>query len=119
MGWDWHERQQRSVVPGTLIDRRLNEVKEIYSTNDVARAEHLLNYHNVKYLIVGQLERLYYSPEGLAKFDQMLGQGYLRVAYEQGSVRIYEVVGRGTAADQGPNGRVDLPPPAAPATAVQ
>jgi YYY domain-containing protein len=108
MGWDWHERQQRSVVPGAVIDRRLNQVKEVYSTTDVARAEHLLDYHNVAYIIVGELERAYYSPEGLAKFDQMVAQGYLKQVYEQGSVRIYQVVGRDTPADQGPNGRIDL-----------
>jgi len=119
MGWDWHERQQRSVVPGTVIDRRINQVKEIYSTNDVARAEHLLDYYNVKYVVAGQLERLYYSAQGLAKFDRMVSQGYLRVAYDQASVRIYEVVGRGTAADQGPKGRVDLLTPGQPATAAQ
>ncbi len=119
MGWDWHERQQRSVVPGTVIDRRLNHVKEMYDTGDVARAEHLLDYYDVRYIVVGQLERAYYSPEGLAKFDQMVGQGYLRVAYDRASVRIYEVIGRGTPADRGPEGRVDLLAPVPQGTTQQ
>jgi uncharacterized membrane protein len=119
MGWDWHERQQRSVIPGAVIDRRLNHVKEIYSTTDVPRAEHLLDYYDVKYIIVGQLERAYYSPDGLAKFEAMVGQGYLKVAYAQGSVRIYEVVGRGTPVDMAAQGRVDLLPPGQPAAGAQ
>ena len=53
MGWDWHERQQRSVVPGTMIDRRLNHVKEMYNSTDITRVEHLLDYYDVTYVIVG------------------------------------------------------------------
>jgi YYY domain-containing protein len=119
MGWDWHEKQQRSVVPGLMIDRRLNHVKEMYSTTDVPRAEHLLDYYAVSYVIVGELERAYYPPEGLAKFDGMVSQGYLRLAYNQGSVRIYQVTGRGTKADLGAAGRNDVLLVPAPGAAAQ
>ncbi|PKO23358.1 MAG: hypothetical protein CVU38_04470 [Chloroflexi bacterium HGW-Chloroflexi-1] len=93
-GWDWHQKQQRSVVPGTEIDRRLGHVREMYDTTDLRRAQYLLDHYGVAYVIVGELERAYYSAEGLAKFDTLTGQGYLEVAYEGGTVRIYEVVGR-------------------------
>jgi YYY domain-containing protein len=102
-GWDWHEKQQRSVVPSTVIDRRIAHVAEIYNTTDLIRARKLLDYYGVEYIIVGELERAYYAPEGLAKLDTLVEQGYLKLVYpagapsaaEAGTVRIYRVVGRG------------------------
>jgi YYY domain-containing protein len=103
-GWDWHQKQQRSVVPSTVIDRRLAHVAEMYNTVDLARARKLLDYYEVEYIIVGELERAYYTPEGLAKFDTLVDQGYLELVYpgagapgsESGTAGIYRVVGRGT-----------------------
>jgi hypothetical protein len=105
-GWDWHQKQQRSVVPSTVIDRRLAHVAEIYNTSDLARARELLDYYGVEYIVVGELERAYYAPEGLAKLDTLVDQGYLELVYpaaippgsEAGTVRIYRVVGRGNTA---------------------
>ncbi len=96
-GWNWHQRQQRSVVPSVEIDRRLSDVQEIYNTPDLARAQKLLNHYGVRYIVVGGLERAYYSPEGLAKFDVLVEQGYLKRVYPQddGVVRIYHVMDRG------------------------
>jgi YYY domain-containing protein len=93
-GWDWHQKQQRSVVPGVEIDRRLADVREIYDTVDLARAQKLLDHYGVSYIIAGPLEQAYYSPQGLAKFDKMVHQGYLQQAYANDSVKVYEVVGR-------------------------
>jgi YYY domain-containing protein len=105
-GWDWHQKQQRSVVPSTVVDRRLGHVAEIYNTVDPARAQKLLDYYGVEYIVVGELERAYYAPEGLAKLDSMVNSGYLEMAYpkagtagsEAGAVRIYRVVSRGQPA---------------------
>jgi len=47
-----------------------------------------LQRYNVRYLIVGPVERLYYPATGLAKFATM---AELRVAYENEGVRVYEV----------------------------
>ena len=52
------------------------------------------------YIIVGELERAYYNPDGLRKFDTMVDQGYLELAYPppgaeaNGAVRIYRVADR-------------------------
>ncbi len=94
MGWDYHERQQRSIVPDAMISRRLDQVHELYTTSDLARTTRLLDYYQVKYIIVGALERTYYGPDVAAKFDTLTQQGYLSVAYDQAGVRIYQVVGR-------------------------
>jgi len=93
-GWDWHQKQQRSVVPGVEIDRRLANVREIYDTGDLARAQKLLDHYGVSYIVVGPLEQAYYNPQGLGKFEKMVQQGYLQPAYTNKSVKIYEVVGR-------------------------
>jgi len=51
-------------------------------------ARQVLQRYNVRYLIVGPVERLYYPATGLAKFATM---AELRVAYENEGVRVYEV----------------------------
>ncbi len=93
-GWNWHQRQQRSVVPA-VVERRVRHVEEIYNTLDLPRAQHLLDTYRVSYIIVGELERAYYQPAGLAKFETLVAQGYLAPVYQEGAVTIYEVVGRG------------------------
>jgi YYY domain-containing protein len=93
-GWNWHQRQQRSVVPSLAVERRVAHVQEIYNTTDVARARELLDHYGVRYIIVGEQERAYYNEGGLAKFGQMEADGYLRTAYQGGAVTIYEVVGQ-------------------------
>jgi uncharacterized membrane protein len=92
-GWDWHERQQRSIVPGIVIDRRISHVRELYTNPDLARTEELLSLYKVKYVIVGALERAYYGAPAQAKFDTLAEQGKVRVVYDKDGVRIYEVAG--------------------------
>lgn len=91
IGWDWHQRQQRSIMPGQVIDYRLQDVKRLYDSLEAGEAQRILNRYNVRYLIVGALERAYYSPDGLAKFERMTQQGALRVAYQNEGATVYEV----------------------------
>ena len=79
-GWNWHQRQQRSVVPSIDVERRVNHVQEIYNTPDPLRAHSLIDLYDVRYIIVGGLERAYYAPEGLAKFDVLVQQGMLNLS---------------------------------------
>ncbi len=109
-GWNWHQRQQRSVVPSTEVERRVNQVQEIYDTPDLLRAHSLIDLYGVRYIVVGGLERAYYSPEGLAKFDALVQQGLLKPVYQGGAVTIYEVVGHDASAQ---------PSEPAPAPAVE
>jgi len=117
-GWTWHQKQQRSVVPGPAIDRRVAHVREIYDTLDLARAQKLLNTYGVSYIIVGELERAIYNPAGLAKFETLAEQGYLKAVYTGGAVTIYRVaqpgapvVGAAPSAGVGPR-PVPTPTPA-------
>ena len=51
----------------------------------------MLRHYDVSYIIVGAFERAYYSPEGLAKFDQMEQLGLLEIVYQQDQSRVYRV----------------------------
>jgi YYY domain-containing protein len=90
VGWDWHQKQQRSALPGEFIDRRLQDVKEFYSTTDHNRAHELLDRYDVQYIYVGPVERVHYPAEGIAKFTAQKGQLW-DLVYENEQVQIYQV----------------------------
>jgi YYY domain-containing protein len=92
LGWNWHQRQQRGVAGDQWVWDREREINSFYSTTDLPEARAFLRKYDVKYIIVGQLERAYYPAEGLQKFDAMAETGELRVAYRDGDTTIYEVV---------------------------
>jgi uncharacterized membrane protein len=48
-----------------------------------------LSKYQVKYVVIGELERKYYAANGLAKFGAMPD---LRLVYDTDGVQIYEVV---------------------------
>ena len=90
IGWDWHQKQQRAVAGGELIDWRLADVRTMYDSTNEAEVLKLLRLYNVSYVYVGELERAYHQPPGLAKFDAWAGR-YVDVVYRQGPVTIYKV----------------------------
>jgi len=91
VGWDWHQRQQRAVIPGSLVTNRIQDVSILYNTPDIAQAQAILNKYDVAYIYVGELERNYYRPEGILKFKQMAESEMLATVYQDESVTIYEV----------------------------
>jgi YYY domain-containing protein len=91
IGWDWHQRQQRTVLPPDVVDRRLRDVQTIYTDQDPKLVSDLLHGYGVQYVYVGALERLYYDAAGLAKFDAANGL-YWNVIYENPGVQIYQVL---------------------------
>ncbi|MCY4526419.1 MAG: DUF2298 domain-containing protein, partial [Anaerolineaceae bacterium] len=91
-GWRFHQTQQRSLPQQSLfIDQRRANINGLYSTVDSDVAWEMLQFYDVRYVIVGGLERAWYPAEGLAKFEEMVGQGRLRRVFEQGQASIYEV----------------------------
>ncbi len=91
VGWDWHQRQQRAVVPGSLVTNRIQDVNTLFNTPNAEHAQAILNKYDVSYVYVGELERQYYWPEGIAKFEQMANSGILETAYQDKTVTIYKV----------------------------
>jgi uncharacterized membrane protein len=91
VGWRWHQVQQRTALPDSMVDWRRGDVDECYNTVDVARAQEILSRYGVRYIYVGEYERAYYDPAGLSKFDVMAAEGLLHVVYGAQGVRIYEI----------------------------
>jgi YYY domain-containing protein len=95
VGWNFHQRQQRAFF-STTVQARVDEVGMFYNTSDGLLAREFLKKYDVKYIIVGQLERNIYPPlegvaDGLAKFEQYDGK-YWREVYHDMDTTIYEVI---------------------------
>ena len=89
VGWRWHQQQQRW---GYLdqVDRRIRDVDRIYSTANVSESVDLLTQYGVKYVYVGQVERLYYPDRGISKFEGDLMMPHLTPVFHTDDVTIYE-----------------------------
>lgn len=92
IGWDWHQRQQRAAVPDNLVWNRVNDVQTLFNTLDMNETMAIINKYNISYIYAGQLEWIYYNPQGLLKFDQMVAAGYLQEVFRNNAVSIYQVL---------------------------
>ncbi|MGW8249852.1 MAG: DUF2298 domain-containing protein, partial [Anaerolineales bacterium] len=102
VGWEWHQQQQRAILPGNWVSDRIREVDEFYLTTDLQKALDFLRKYQVRYIVVGQQERgLYTTPRmledrgfpsgrGLDKFEMADGVLWREVYRDQDTV-IYEV----------------------------
>lgn len=91
LGWNWHQRQQRGFLNIDSINARLVEIPDFYKTTNVLDAVDFLKKYDVKYIIVGQLERAYYPGDGLLKFETFNNVYWKEVFREKDTV-IYEVI---------------------------
>ena len=90
LGWPWHQTQQRrAYLPE--VQQRAVRVWEMYETTDLSRAEELLRRYEVKYVVVGDLERILYTESGLSKFPRLAESGLLRQVFQNEGVSIYRV----------------------------
>ncbi|TAK30297.1 MAG: phospholipid carrier-dependent glycosyltransferase, partial [Chloroflexota bacterium] len=89
IGWDWHQKQQRWGYQ-TTVDSRLVDVRTMFSSPSADQTRALLGKYSVRYIYVGELERLYYPAQGLSKFDAMVGTD-LTLVYQNEKVKIYQV----------------------------
>ena len=101
VGWEWHQMQQRLIFSDTVRARGVEE-DNFYVTTDLQATLDFIHKYNVRYIIVGQLERAKYMPGGfsnlvpagapdsLAKFELYNGK-YWHSVYRDGSTVIYEV----------------------------
>jgi uncharacterized membrane protein len=94
VGWNFHQRQQRGFF-SSEVQTRVDAVGAFYATFDVQSARDFLKKYDVKYIIVGQLERNIYpssdpSVDSLAKFEQYNGK-YWNTVYHDKNTTIYEV----------------------------
>lgn len=90
VGWDWHQQQQRWGYR-EMVNDRVRNVNRFYNTTNLDEALEILRRYGVTYIYVGQVERLYYESDGLAKFETDLAP-HLRPVFETDAVTIYEMV---------------------------
>jgi uncharacterized membrane protein len=91
LGWEWHQQQQRAVNPASWVNSRLVEINQFYQTEDIHAALDFLSKYDVRYIVVGGLERVTYAGPGLDKFPAFNGN-YWREVYREGDTVIYEVI---------------------------
>ena len=91
LGWDNHQRQQRALLPPHWVNDRLAEINLFYQTPDVEAALAFLDKYDVRYIVVGQLERLNYPAAGLEKFPAYEGVLW-RLVYQDWDTEIYQVL---------------------------
>jgi uncharacterized membrane protein len=61
LGWNNHQRQQRvSAKPG-VVENRAEEVLDFYLTRSVDEARDFLERYNARYVILGNVERIYFE----------------------------------------------------------
>jgi YYY domain-containing protein len=89
LGWNWHQRQQRALMSDQVWNR-VAEINAFYFTADPSTAQAFLKKYNVRYVVVGKLERAQYIGEGLLKFETYNGVLWQEV-YRDGETAIYEV----------------------------
>ena len=73
-----------------MVDQRNRQVDAFYAGEDVAEARRFLQQYGVRYVILGQTERLYYPQEGLLKFANGL-DGALDPVFQTTGLTIFEV----------------------------
>jgi YYY domain-containing protein len=83
-----HQSEQRYADD---VGKRDGEARDFFNTKDSARAMDLIRSLHIRYIYIGQLERIQYDAAGIAKFDAMRRAGVLEIAYENPKVKIYRV----------------------------
>ncbi len=91
VGWNWHQRQQRTLTPHDWVFSRVEDVNVFYDTADLSAAREFLENYQVSYIVVGQLERAKYLPEGIDKFENGLGTLW-KVVYQNQETTIYQTI---------------------------
>ncbi len=91
-GWDWHQRQQRGKF-GYLVTKRQQDVVTFYESAEPAEQVAILDRYDVRYVVLGQLERNYFPGPGLANIEAGLN-GRLQKVFDNGSTAIYAVTPR-------------------------
>ncbi len=85
IGWSHHEAQHRGGKSYAEIGPREQDMKKAFNSPSWEEAKDILNKYNVKYIIIGALEREYFSQEGLLKFEQNC-----KLVYKSNDSALYE-----------------------------
>jgi uncharacterized membrane protein len=70
---------------------RVEDLNTFYNTTDLNFAQDFLKKYDAQYIIVGQLERAKYQPEGIAKFEDADGVLWTEI-YRNQETTIYQTL---------------------------
>lgn len=112
IGWERHEQQQRDP---THLPRRVADVRALYTAPTATEKLVIIHTYDVEYIVVGDLERDYITPNGndcfaadpiattvgIAALEDMVGT-YLEVAFQAGDTVVYGVLPLGSSPSPGP-----------------
>ena len=87
LGWDWHQKQQRSLDSYSVTLRK-KHIEEFYSTNSSQYVLDFLNYYNVNMIIYGNIES-HSFPDFIKRFESMDIKGIKKI-YDKNNFTIYE-----------------------------
>ncbi len=84
IGWLNHQRQQRVEGPPGAVEERAADVLRFYLTQSIQEAQQVLERYDVRYVVLGRLERAYYEkvqpcmsgPDGSSVSCDMRGYPY-------------------------------------------
>jgi YYY domain-containing protein len=82
LGWSNHEGQWRDL---SLQGSRKDDLQTLYTTPDWVTAQEIITRYNIRYIVVGNLERTTYQVNE-EKFTR-----FLKPIFQQGNMTIYEV----------------------------
>jgi uncharacterized membrane protein len=82
LGWTNHEDQWRDH---SLQGSRKEDLETLYTTPDWTTTQQLIDRYNIRYIVIGNLERSTYQVDE-EKFSR-----FLKPVFQQGSITIYEV----------------------------
>lgn len=92
LGWPWHQVQQRN--DWDAVRERARDVETMYNSVHGPVALGLLDKYGVAYIVVGDLERIYYDSNGINKFERMASRGEINLVFENKGTLIYKVMDR-------------------------
>ena len=82
-----HQNEQH---PPSQIGARDFVFNEFWTTPDPGRTLELIEELNIRYIYVGQLERIIYGEQISDKFEQLRAQGELELVFENEKTKIYK-----------------------------
>ncbi|MEA3326485.1 MAG: DUF2298 domain-containing protein [Chloroflexota bacterium] len=91
VGWNWHQRQQRAILRNNIVQERVDAVNLFYTTEEKAYVLEFIDTYDVSYIVLGQLERIFYPGPGLEKFELYKDHLWEEV-YRSGDTIIYKVL---------------------------
>jgi uncharacterized membrane protein len=85
LGWGNHEGQWHGSDFQGILGQRTQDIETLYTTPDWQTAKSILDQYDVRYVVVGGLERNSY------RVNEEKFKNFLKPVFQQGNVTIYEV----------------------------